>query len=158
MSDNTFSTHEAAAITGATFRQINSWQRLGHVTPVGGVSGSGIRQRWTLDDLMVMAAVADFPIGAGRTRGAQVSTAEAFMLVRRSLEIRGGVRKSTSTGTASAPFWPNGSLTPDSWLAPDERPTLVPPRSSGAALHRRCDPRRPTPCRRRTARTRQANR
>lgn len=47
--EHTYSTHEVAAITGATYRQCDHWARTGRITgqPAGRGTGSGHRRRWT---------------------------------------------------------------------------------------------------------------
>ena len=46
-----YSTDEVARHSGATFRQLDYWVRLGYVRPVRPSSGSGNARRWSEENL-----------------------------------------------------------------------------------------------------------
>ena len=60
MNDDVFPTHAVAGAVGITYRQLDYWLRSGAVAcRIDALSGSGSRRGWTVDDVAVVAAVAD---------------------------------------------------------------------------------------------------
>lgn len=70
----TFSTKDAANITGLTYRQVDHWVRSGFLTPDTAANGSGSRRRLSYEDLMKLSL-------AKALSNAGVPLAEAFELI-----------------------------------------------------------------------------
>lgn len=59
MRDATFSTKLAAEIAGASYRQVDYWCRVGVLSPKGNGAGSGNVRSFTLDEIAVVAVLAE---------------------------------------------------------------------------------------------------
>lgn len=59
MRESTFSTKVTAKLAGATYRQVDYWCRIGVLSPVNRAAGSGNVRRFTIDEICVVAVIAE---------------------------------------------------------------------------------------------------
>lgn len=59
MREATFSTRAAGQIAGATYRQVDYWCRIGALSPLNNGAGSGTVRSFTIDEVCVVAVLAE---------------------------------------------------------------------------------------------------
>lgn len=58
-SQTTFTSKQAAQLTGITYRQLDYWTRQGYITPIVEADGPGSRRRWSLEQVERLCIVGD---------------------------------------------------------------------------------------------------